>query len=326
MDEYQPENYKEQDANQEWRTADQATANRWLVGALAVMLVVALMAFAYGHREKSTVDQLRAQAATSNQTVNQLQNQVGALTARLNEMTWRQSGASTSATEATPAEAEAESATTVLEAPVAPIAGSKSAQAKRPTAKPHAPADKRYKQLQAQLADQQKQLKDTQEQVEKYRSDMEGNIHSTRDELSGSIAKTHEELLALEKRGERIYYEFDLSKSKQFERVGPLSVSLRKADTKHKRYDLAMIVDDNELTKKQVNLYEPVSIHMGNESQSIMVVVNRIEKNLVHGYISTPKYKPSELFSASASVAPTAGNAAVGNNTQNVQQPTQPQH
>ena len=33
-----------------------------------------------------------------------------------------------------------------------------------------------------------------------------------------------------------------------------------------------------------------------------MVVVNRIEKNLVHGYISTPKYMVSELATATGQV------------------------
>jgi hypothetical protein len=61
-----------------------------------------------------------------------------------------------------------------------------------------------------------------------------------------------------------------------------------------------MIVDDNRLTKKNVNLYEPIWIHTENESQPVQVVVNRVDKNLVHGYVSAPKYKPSELAASSA--------------------------
>src|SRR5262249_9800756 len=114
-----------------------------------------------------------------------------------------------------------------------------------------------------------------------------------------SIAKTHEELVVLAKRGERSYFEFDLEKSKQFQRFGPVTLSLRKADTKHKSFDLQMIVDDNTLTKKKVNLYEPIWIHTENESQPVQVVVNRIDKSHVHGYVSAPKYKPSELVSTS---------------------------
>jgi hypothetical protein len=126
--------------------------------------------------------------------------------------------------------------------------------------------------------------------------------------------------VALEKRGERNYVEFDLTKSKQFHRIGPLPLSLRKTETKHKKYDLALIVDDNELSKKQVNLYEPVWIYTDNGAQPAMVVVNRIEKNLVHGYISTPRHKASELATANgASVTPVSGKSP--EHTQNPQQP-----
>jgi len=201
----------------------------------------------------------------------------------------------------------------------------KAAPAKRtPTKRRTPPVDKKYAQLQAQLAEQQKQLKETQDEVAKDRSELEGTINSTRDDLNGSIAKTHEELVALEKRGERSYFEFELSKAKQFQRVGPLTISLRKADTKHKSYDLAMIVDDNELQKKKVNLYEPIWIHTENESQPVQIVVNRIDKDLVHGYISAPKYKPSELAAAgSASVTPVSTKSPA--NTPIPQEPQQPQ-
>jgi hypothetical protein len=103
-----------------------------------------------------------------------------------------------------------------------------------------------------------------------------------------------------EQKGERSYFEFDLTKAKHFQGMGPVMLSLRKADLKHKNYDLAMVVDDNQLSKKHVNLYEPVWID-GTDSQQVQVVVNKIEKDHVHGYVSTPKYSQS----ASLTPAPT---------------------
>src|SRR5262249_49756421 len=82
---------------------------------------------------------------------------------------------------------------------------------------------------------------------------------------------------------------------KQFQRVGPISLSLRKANTKRKSYDLAMIVDDVQLQKKSVNLYEPVLINLSDRPQPLELVINRISKDLVTGYLSVPKYKKSEL-------------------------------
>jgi hypothetical protein len=158
---------------------------------------------------------------------------------------------------------------------------------------------KQMKQLQAQLADQKKQLLQTQEDLAQTRTDLEANIASKRNDLNGSIARTHEELVALAKRGERNYFEFDLAKTKQFERSGPISLSLRKADAKHNRVDLQLIVDDSELSKKSVNLYEPVWIHRADDPQPIQVVINKIERNRVHGYVSAPKYRQSELENVS---------------------------
>jgi hypothetical protein len=328
MDQYPEEDRQQQDQEEHWLAAARASASRWLVLAVIALLAVSGIAFAYGYYQHTMVRQLTAQAAAASQAMNQMQGQVNTLTARLNELPAAEvtHSAPPAAPPAAPSGVEPapETPSVLAEAPQGTSASAKPAQTKHPASKRRAPVDKRYAQLQAQLAEQQKQLNDTQQLVEKNRSDLEGNINSTRDELNGSIAKTHEELVALEKRGERNYYEFDLSKSKQFQRVGPLSLSLRKADAKHNRYDLAMIVDDNQLTKKQVNLYEPISIHTENGSQAVMVVVNRIEKDLVHGYISTPKYKPSEL-AAAASVAPAAGNAPAANSTRNSPPPPQPQ-
>jgi DNA repair exonuclease SbcCD ATPase subunit len=259
------------------------TANRWLLVAVVVLIVGAGLAFGYGYRQQIMASHLAAQASVANATINEMQGQLNTLTAKLNEVTAAQQAA---------AEAQAKASSAHPNG-----AGTKAVAGKRSAAE-----NKRLKELQARIDEQQKQLKDTQDQVAKNRADLEGNISSTRDELNGSIAKTHEELVALAKRGERSYFEFDLTKSKEFQRVGPLTLALRRTDTKHKNFNLDMIVDDNRLTKKNVNLYEPIWIHTENESQPVQIVVNKVEKNLVHGYVSAPKYKPSELaVSSSAS-------------------------
>jgi hypothetical protein len=134
---------------------------------------------------------------------------------------------------------------------------------------------------------------------------LEGNLNSTRDDLNGSIAKTHDEPVLLEKRGERDYFEFDAAKSKKFQRTGPLSISLRKADAKHSHVDLVVLFNDREISKKSVNLYEPVWIYQEQNAQPVQVVVNKIDKDKVHGYVSAPKYSPSDLAASVASPAAT---------------------
>lgn len=297
------EQYEEKSHNEDQSVETRTGSSRWLVVALIVLLGVAGIAFVYGYRQQTLAHQLADQQTVASAAMNQMQNQVNSLTTKLNEMT---------------AEQQAQQAAAEAAAQKAQKAKAKTASGKgRPV------VDKRYQKLQAQLEDQQKQLKETQDQVAKNRTDLEGSLSSTRDELNGSIAKTHEELVALEKRGERSYFEFDLSKSRQFQRIGPLTLSLRKADTKHKSYDLAMIVDDNQLNKKKVNLYEPIWIHTETEGQPVQIVVNKIEKNLVHGYISAPKYKASEL--ASANVTPVSTKNPATQTPPNPQPPPPPQ-
>ena len=279
-----------------------ANTNRWLVIAIVVLLGVVGVALGYGYRQQMLVGHLTAQQTVADSTISQMQGQLNAVTSKLNDMTAAQAQAQ--------AQAQADAA---KQAGKKTAAGPAHTGARRTTA-----TDKRYKQLQSQLAEQEKQLKDTQDLVAKNRADLEGNISSARDELNGSIAKTHEELVVLQKRGERNYTEFDLMKAKQFQRIGPITLSLRKADTKHKNYDIEMIVDDNQMSKKKVNLYEPIWIHTENESPPVQIVVNRIEKNLIHGYVSAPKYKPSELaVSGAGSLTPVAAHLpANGSQTQ----------
>lgn len=173
----------------------------------------------------------------------------------------------------------------------------------KPAARPA--EDPRWKQMQARLTEQEKQIASAREELNQTRDRIEGKLTSTRDELNGSIARNHDELVLLEKRGERNYQEFKITKSKQFQRVGSISLSLRKANTKRKSYDLVMIVDDNELQKKNVNLYEPVLINLNDRPQPLELVVNKIGENEISGYLSEPKYKKSELAAANVNAGNT---------------------
>ena len=255
---------------------------------ITVLAASALITSAYLYREKKQTQELTAANQNLSTTLTQLQNRIQDLTQRVDEF----------------------KSSPVVSAPVASAPVARTQPAKPRPAKvarkavPRTPRDDpRFKELQGQLSDQQKQLASTREDLNRTRDDLNGALNSTKDELSGSIAKTHDELVALQRRGERNYYEFELNKSKQFERVGPLRLSLRKADTKHKRFDMNMLVDDNQLQKKGVNLYETIWINTGDRPQPMELVVNQIAKDHIQGYLSEPKYKKSELSQAADTAA-----------------------
>lgn len=298
------ENHEHQEIQNEggWQSGASGI-NRWLLIGGVALLLVAGLAFGYGYSQQAAVGHLTAQQSAASATIDQLQNQVNTVTAKLNDMVASQQAAAQQAAE-------------------------QAATQKKASGKHGAPVDKRYKELKSQLDDQGKQLKDTEDLVAKNRTDLETSLSSTKDELNGSIAKTHEELVTLQKRGERNYFEFDLNKSRQFQRFGPLTLSLRRTDTKHMNYDLSMVVDDNRLDKKHVNLYEPIWIHSETGGQPVQIVVNKIGRNTAHGYISAPKYRESELASGTAAtpaLTPVSTTTPADPNRPNQQPDQQPQ-
>jgi len=226
-----------------------------------MFLVVLTTLAVYGVHERNVARGLAAQKSDVLSALDANRAQIAALTDRLNEVTTQQAAAKTSA------------ASSVNHDPKARAASHR-----------RRAEDPRWKELQNQLAEQQKQ-------IDTNRTDL-GN---TRTELQGSIARTHDELVVLEKKGERNYYEFDLDKSGQFARKGPVGIKLRKANTKHQFADLELMVDDFKLSQKHVNLYQPVMFYSADGKQPAELVINNISSNHIRGYISEPKYKPAEL-------------------------------
>jgi type II secretory pathway component PulM len=277
--------------------------------ATGLLLVGLCVVLAYAFREHSSAKQIAASRDELTAALNQERGQVETLTEKL------------TAAESVPAAAPQPSPNSQTEEQV-PITKSKTVQrhSTRHAAvvKAQRAEDPWRKEIQSELTEQQKQLaehqqqlQETRESVEKTRTELESNLKSTRDELNGSIAKNHEELVALEKKGERHYSEFNLQKSKQFQKAGPISISLRKSNAKHAYCDLVMIVNDSEVSKKHVDLYEPVLFYPEGFSQPVEVVINSISKDAARGYVSEPKYKPSEL-AASASSSPGAAPVSAG--------------
>lgn len=117
-------------------------------------------------------------------------------------------------------------------------------------------------------------------------------LASVRGDLTNTntvIARNHDELVALERRGDRNYYEFTLNKG-QRRPVGTVSLELRKADPKKSRFTLRIYADDRTYEKKDRNVNEPLQFYSGKSPALFEVVVNNIEgKNQISGYLATPK-------------------------------------
>jgi hypothetical protein len=119
------------------------------------------------------------------------------------------------------------------------------------------------------------------------------DLKSVRGDLgvqSGLVATNGSELAALKRLGERNYFEFKLGKSKQFQRVGDVTLKLRDADPKKNQYSVDVMADDKLTEKKNKNLNEPVQFYTAKGGHiPYELVVNQVQKNLIVGYLSTPK-------------------------------------
>jgi len=128
----------------------------------------------------------------------------------------------------------------------------------------------------------------TRAELEKTISDLK----STRGDLgvqSGLIATNGKELAALRQLGERNYTEFRLTKDKAPSKVGEVQMRLKSADMKKNRYTIELIADDKLVEKKDKTVNEPVQFMLSRATQPFEIVVNEVKKDMISGYISSPK-------------------------------------
>ncbi len=109
--------------------------------------------------------------------------------------------------------------------------------------------------------------------------------------MSGLIATNSKDLNALRELGERNYYEFDLKKSALTQKVGNVTLTLKKSDPKRNRYTVEVMADDKRIEKRDKTVNEPVQLYVSDNRQPYEIVVNQIRKDEVVGYLSTPKVK-----------------------------------
>ncbi|HWF09980.1 MAG TPA: hypothetical protein VG297_16040 [Bryobacteraceae bacterium] len=106
---------------------------------------------------------------------------------------------------------------------------------------------------------------------------------------SGYVATNSSELSELKRRGERNIVEFHVSKTKDFQKVGDISVLLKNADPKKNKFTLDLMADDKRTEKKDRNVNEPLQFYVSKSLYEL--VVNSVGKNTISGYLSTPKYQ-----------------------------------
>jgi len=125
-------------------------------------------------------------------------------------------------------------------------------------------------------------------------------LQMARGEFGTLIARNSGEIDQLRRLGQREYYEFTVNGKGQRSRVGNLLVELRGTDTKRNQFTVALYVDDMRLEKKNRSVDEPIYFYTRGVRVPMELVVNRVGKNQVAGYLSVPKTQPAGAAGASS--------------------------
>ena len=107
---------------------------------------------------------------------------------------------------------------------------------------------------------------------------------------SGYVATNGKELAALKRLGERNYFDINLGKTKQPQRVGDIALMLRKTDPKRNKFTIEVLADDKTIEKKDKTANEPVQFLTAKGGRiPYEIVINQVKKDQIVGYLATPK-------------------------------------
>jgi tetrahydromethanopterin S-methyltransferase subunit G len=153
-----------------------------------------------------------------------------------------------------------------------------------------AATDTRVSEVRTEVAKVDTKVDTAKSEIDKTISDLK-SVRGDMGVQSGLIATNSKELAALRALGERNYFEFNLAKTKQPQRIGDIMVQLKRADQKKNRYTIEITADDKRTEKKDKSINEPVQFYVAAARQPYELVVNSVGKDLIVGYLATPKVR-----------------------------------
>ena len=148
-------------------------------------------------------------------------------------------------------------------------------------------------------------LKNVDTKVGGVRTDLDTtreDLKMARSEMGTLIARNHDEIDQLRRLGERDYVEFTIAGKNKPQKVGNLTVELKGVNEKRGQYTVAMTAEDRRLEKKNRAINEPVFFYLSGTKIPEELVINKVGKDTVSGYVSIPKANSqSQPASASSS-------------------------
>jgi len=115
------------------------------------------------------------------------------------------------------------------------------------------------------------------------------DLKMARSEMGTLIARNHDEIDQLRRLGERDYVEFKVDGKNKPVKVGNVTVELKNVNEKNNRFTVAMTVEDKKFEKKNRAMNEPIFFYTSGARFPEEMVINKVGKNAVSGYVSIPK-------------------------------------
>ncbi|MGB7847045.1 MAG: hypothetical protein WBL63_15625 [Candidatus Acidiferrum sp.] len=128
-----------------------------------------------------------------------------------------------------------------------------------------------------------------------------GDLNMARSELGTLIARNHDEIDVLRRQGERDYIEFTITGKNQPQKVGNVTVELKGVNEKRNRSNIQYTVEDKRYEAKNANINAPVFFYLSGTHLPEELVINKIGKNTISGYLSVPKANAQPQTAASKS-------------------------
>jgi len=127
------------------------------------------------------------------------------------------------------------------------------------------------------------------------------DLKMARSEMGTLIARNHDEIDQLRRLGERDYVEFTIAGKNKPQKIGNVTVTLKGVNEKRNQYSVAMTAEDKQFEKKNRAMNEPVFFYISGTHIPEEIVVNKVGKDTISGYISIPKANSQTSASATKS-------------------------
>jgi chromosome segregation ATPase len=147
-------------------------------------------------------------------------------------------------------------------------------------------------------------LKNVDTKVGGVRTDLDTtreDLKMARSEMGTLIARNHDEIDQLRRLGERDYIEFTIAGKNKPQKVGNVTVELKGVNEKRGQYSVNLTSEDRLLQKKNRAMNEPIFFYLHGTKIPQELVINKVGKDTISGYVSIPKANAQPAASTSTS-------------------------